>query len=232
MGPLIPDLWRGARLGGFRIGGRDARAHVERALRRVVPDPVAGELIARSGRAPTVLADAARRFAATLVVLGSTPGSRGRTAQYLVRRGVASVLVARSARPIRLVLVAIDGSPDSAALLATAANYARVFGARLRAVHILEPISPKPRNPESLLKQRKATIGQLLTQNGGMEGSVRRAASASAGIAAESVARRADLVIVTSWRRGLIDRLLLGSTTERLLAEPPTSLLVVRTPRR
>ena len=45
-------------------------------------------------------------------------------------------------------------------------------------------------------------------------------------IAEEVAASRADLLVVGSHGRGWIDRLLIGSTTERLLNRLPTSLLV------
>ena len=46
-------------------------------------------------------------------------------------------------------------------------------------------------------------------------------------IAEEAAVWRADLLVVGSHGKGWIDRLLIGSTTERLLNRLPTSLLVV-----
>jgi nucleotide-binding universal stress UspA family protein len=232
---LVPDLWRGARA-AFRLSDRTARARVERALRRVVPRAVARQLDARPGRAPIVIAEAARRRAATLVVLGAAPDSRGRTAQYLVRRRTSSILVVRSARAIRRILIAIDGSAASHAALAAAQDVARLWDAHIRAVHVVElvqfPVAlPPGAHDAEFLRRSRDALDRRLNRYSGVTGSVRRAPSASAGIAAEAAKQRADLVVVSS-RRGRVERLLLGSTTERLLADLPTSLLVVRPPRR
>jgi hypothetical protein len=48
-------------------------------------------------------------------------------------------------------------------------------------------------------------------------------------IVAEAAAWKADLLVVGSHGKGWVDRLLVGSTTERLLNELPTSLLVIPT---
>jgi nucleotide-binding universal stress UspA family protein len=233
---LVPDLFRGARA-AFRLSDSTARARVERALRGVVPRAVAEQLEARPGRAPIVLAEAARRRAATLVVLGAASESPGQTAQYLVRRGTTSILVVRSGRAIRRILVAIDGSAASRPALAAAQDVARLWDAQVRAVHVVEVVQfpvalpPGAHNAE-LLRRSQHALDRLLSRYAGITGSVRRAPSASAGIAAEAAKQRADLVVVSSQRRGRIERLLLGRTTERLLVDLPTSLLVVRPPRR
>ena len=134
---LIPDVWRGARY-EFRVADSRARGKLVRALRNVLPRTVAESVVARPGRAPIVIADAARRTGAGMIILGSARDSRARMAQYLVRRGSWSVMVVRSAPPIRRILAAVDGSAASHAALRAGKEYARPFGASLRVVHVME----------------------------------------------------------------------------------------------
>lgn len=229
---LVPDLWRGAR-SGYRVNDPTARRQVERALRRVVPRAIVTNLQAKPGSAPVVIAATARRLRASVIVVGATSGSRGRTAQYLVRRGTPAVLVVRAARPIHGILVAVDGSPASRAALRAAGEYARPWGARISAVHVVEsvqfPVALPPRaHADEFMRRSRDALGRLLDRYAGISGAVRRGASAAAGIAAEAAKQKPDLVVVASRHRGRIGRLLLGSTTEQLLADLPTSLLVVR----
>jgi nucleotide-binding universal stress UspA family protein len=229
--PLIPDLWRGTR-SGFRTIDTRARARVQHALRTVLPSKIAQGLETRTGRAPIVIADAARRHRAALVVVGSARDSRGRTAQYLLRRGSWSVLVVRSAPPIRRILAAVDGSEASQAAVRAGEEYARVLGASLQAVHVMDLSKDPTTRHQGRLERSQEALSRFLSRHGGVKGSVRRAATASAGIIGAAAKWRAELVIVAARRRGRIDRLLLGSATERLLTDLPTSLLVVRAPRR
>jgi nucleotide-binding universal stress UspA family protein len=223
---LVPDLWRGARASGVRVADPHARGKVARALRTALPRAVADALESRPGRPPLVIADVARRRHATLVVLGASPESRGRTAQYLLRRGSWSLLIVRSAQPIRRILAAVDGSPASRAALRAGEELARIFDATLRAVHVLE-LSAR-RSPSGRLERSQEALSEFLSPHGSVDGSVREAATASAGIIRAATKWQAGLVIAATPRRGKVDRLLLGSTTERLLTDLPTSLLVVR----
>ena len=229
--PLIPDLWRGTR-SGFRTIDTRARARLQHALRSVLPRKIAEDLETPTGRAPIVIADAARRHKAGLVVLGAARGARGRTAQYLVRRGSWSVLVVRSAPPIRRILAALDGSAASQAALRAGEEYARILGASLRAVHVMDASEDPTMRRFGRLERSQEALSRFLGRHGGVGGSVRRAATASAGIIGAAAKWQAGLVSVASRRRGRIDRLLLGSTTERLLTDLSSSLLVVRAPRR
>lgn len=227
---LIPDVWRGAR-SGFRVADPRARGKVVRALRNVLPRTVAETVEARPGRAPMVIADAARRLNAGLIVLGSSPDSRARSAQYLVRRGAWSVMVVRSAPPIRRILAGVDSSAASQPALRAGKEYARIFGASLRVVHVME-MRDDPTMRGSRFERSQEALSRFLDSHSSVRGSVRRASTASTGIISAAAKWQAGLVIVATRRLGRVDRLLLGSTTERLLVDLPTSLLVVRTARR
>jgi hypothetical protein len=54
-----------------------------------------------------------------------------------------------------------------------------------------------------------------------------RHAVADIGIAAEAKAWQADVVVVGSHGKGLVERMLVGSVTERLLSDLPAPILVV-----
>jgi nucleotide-binding universal stress UspA family protein len=229
---FIPDVWRGARAGGFRVADPRARGKVVRALRTVLPRTVADSLEARPGQPPTVVAAAAQRVGAGLVVVGGGRRSGARTAQYLVRRGRWSVMVVRSTPPIRSILAAVHDSAGSQPALRAGREYARIFSASLRVVHVVEVRNDPAMRGLGRLERSQEALSRFLDRQGGVRGSVRRAATASAGIVQAAAKWRAGLVIVSARRLGHVDRLLLGSTTERLLDDLPTSLLVVRTSRR
>ncbi|HEY6061275.1 MAG TPA: universal stress protein, partial [Gemmatimonadales bacterium] len=54
-----------------------------------------------------------------------------------------------------------------------------------------------------------------------------RHSAADAGIAAEATAWQADMVVVGSHGKGVVERMLVGSVTERLLGHLPAALLLV-----
>ena len=223
----IPDVWRGARSSGFRVVDPRARGKVVRALRNVLPRALADTVDARPGQAPLVIADAAQRLRAGLIVVGGAPNARARTAQYLVRRGSWSVMVVRTGSPIRRILAAVDGSAASQTALRAGEAYARLLGASVRAVHIMEAPNDTERRGLGRLERSQEALSRFLAREGSVQGSVRRASTASEGLISAAAKWRADLVIVAARRRGRLDRLLLGSTTERLITDLPSSLLVV-----
>lgn len=219
---------------------REARATIAARLRRVVPPALVRTLAVRTGRAVQVVAGAARRQRAALVVLGGKhrgPVFRawsGSTAHYLVRVLQVPVLVTGGTTPrIRRVLVAVDLSPAARATLRAARGLAQAMGARLRVLHVVEPIRYGrviPRAPDTRLFYRRSVDAlrriALRFRVPLSDVRVRRGAPAPA-IAAEAARWKADVVVVGSQGKGFVDRVLIGSTTEWLLARLPTSLLVV-----
>ncbi len=217
-----------------------ARRDVAGRLQGVVPAALVRALEVRTGRAARVLARATIRPRAALVVLGGKPRGllarawSGSTAHYLVRILRVPVLVTGGrTTPIRRVLVAVDLSPAANATLQAAQGLAKTLGARVRVLHVVEPIRYGrviPRAPDARAFQREssAAFRRLLPRFGIplSDGVLRRGAPAAA-IAAEAARWKADVVVVGSQGKGFVDRLLIGSTTEWLLDRLPTSLLVV-----
>ena len=116
----------------------------------------------------------------------------------------------------------------------TAERYAKLLGAALHVVHIVEPLPVIPDTPlhvndEELFERSREHVEQhvvpLLTYPGTTT-SLRRGLAAE-GIAAEAEARSAELVVLGSHGKGWVDRILIGSVTERVLAALPSSVLVV-----
>ncbi len=245
----VPDVWAAASLAQVplyspdlaRLLMEDARRQLELALADAVPPAVLAKLDIRLGRAALVLSEIARERGAELVVLGGkhhgplARGLGGSTAHYLVRTLDAPVLVAGpGARSIERVLAAVDLSEVSGATLATAERLARWLGARLRVMHVVEPIRfptvvPVTLDEEEFYRRSVAAFERLAAplRNVAETDKVTRRGPAAETIEAEAAGWPADLVVVGSHGKGWVDRLLVGSTTERLLNALPASLLVI-----
>lgn len=221
----------------------DARREIAARLRGIVAPAVVRALEVRAGRAARVLADAVARHGAALVVLGGkrrgivARALSGSTAHSLVRTLDVPVLVTAGRSPRGRVLVAADLSHAARPTLETAAALASLLGARLRVMHVVEPIHygrVVPRSPDqkTFFRESVETFKRLASTFGGVAESdmVVRQGEAASTIAAEATRWKADVVVVGSHGKGVLDRLLIGSTTEWLLNGLPTSLLVVPAP--
>lgn len=220
----------------------ELRHLLDRELGAEIPAFVRESLIARPGRPGVVLDQVAREQGAGLIVVGArhhgalARGLGGSTAHYLVRTAAAPVLVvgASSTAPKR-ILVATDLFAAAGPTLSVARRYAELLGAKLRAVHVVEPAKYPTVVPlsldDSVVEERARVEFERLVELEQpaipAEDRIVRRGRADEEIAEEVAASRANLLVVGSHGRGWIDRLLIGSTTERLLNRLPTSLLVV-----
>lgn len=220
---------------------RSSRAQIARALEKVLAPAAVDRLEVQTGPAPFVLAEVARKRQAELVVLGGKQhGALARglgrsTAHYLVRTlDVPVLVVGGSAAAITRVLAAVDLSAASTPTVKFAERLARLFGAQLRLLHVVEPLrftylAPDQwdehayeRRSQDIFDRFVAPFKQVPKE----DRVVRR------GIPAETIAEEAsdwhaDVVVTGSHGKGWVDRILVGSTTERLVTELPTSILVV-----
>lgn len=217
-----------------------ARRDVAATLRDTLPAEVVGALDVRFGRPERVIAEAVAERGASLVVIGGKHhGALARglglsTAHHLVRMLEVPVIVAGPATTIGRIVVAVDLSPASSAALHAARELAQQLGARLRVLHVVEPLTVPQVGPltieEGVLRQQAAAQFQRLSE-GLAEvvpaDRVIREGDPADVIAAEAADWEADLLVVASHGKGWIDRVLLGSTTERLLTRLPCSLLVI-----
>jgi nucleotide-binding universal stress UspA family protein len=220
---------------------RISRGQLVRELEQVLPASAVRRLEVRSGPGPFVIAEVARKRRAELVVLGGKQhGALARglgrsTAHYLVRTlDVPLLVVGGSATPITRVLAAVDLSAASLPTVEAAERLAKLFGARLRLLHVVEPIRfaqllPDQWDEEVYARRSQERFDQFASRfkTVAPEDRLVRPGVATETIAEEAAAWHADVLVVGSHGKGLVDRILVGSTTERLVTELPTSIMVV-----
>lgn len=217
---------------------RDARDEMVKTLSPVLPAVAMKAIEVQLGRPAAALA-AAAEDAALVVVGGKVRGAlargiAGSTAHYLIRRLDTPVLIVRSPGwPFRRILAAVDLSFAAAPTIAAARAMARRAGARLRVLHVIEPIrgTRLGARVDKRLHDRAsiAEFSRTLHDVPGIparDRMVRRGPVVETTVAARD-AWHADLLVVGSHGKGWVERMLVGSVTERLLASLPASLLVV-----
>jgi nucleotide-binding universal stress UspA family protein len=220
------------------------RGRLVGALEGTVPPEALARLEIRMGRGASVVTDAARERSASLIVLGGKHHSAlgrwmgGSTAHHVVRATNIPLLVTGpKPGPIGRVLVAADLSYAVRPTFEAAARMARLFGADLRVLHAIEPMPVFAEMPmvmdeaafhEDSKEQFERCLEPLLEATPAQ--AVLRRGHAADALAAEAAEWSADLVAVGAHGKGWVDRLLMGSTTERLLDQLPTSLLVIPVP--
>lgn len=224
---------------------REIRRSAVEALRPHLSTAIPGEAIdrveVRIGNPAWVLAQIVRDGGADLLVLGGKHHSApvrwfgGSTVQHAVRTIDVPILVTvQPADRYERVLVAVDLSDAAAPALAAATQMAQLFQAELRALHVIEPLPTIPDAGIDLDEhehQRLAgtAFDELMAKisTDPRPQRVTRHGLPARAIAEEAEAWAADLVVVGSHGKGWVDRVLLGSTTERLLNRLPCSVLVV-----
>jgi nucleotide-binding universal stress UspA family protein len=226
---------------GLNEAARDAaRGTVEQLLHDTVPADALARLEVRSGRPARVLRDAAHELDVGLVVLGGKHHSAigrwvvGSTAHALARSLDVPLLVAIAGGPIRKVLAAVDLSEAAGPTVHAAERFAGMLGASLRVLHVVEPLPVIPDTPlhfndDEVLERSREHLERYvwpLINLPDAETVIRRGLAVDV-IAADAATEGADLVVVGSHGKGWVDRILIGSVTERVLSALPVSVLVV-----
>lgn len=209
------------------------------SLRGFVADSLIDTLELRPGRPADVLRARAEALDAGLIVLGCRRRKgfdrlRGPLASHLLRTSPIPLLVANGGAPvIQRILVALDLSNASEQTYLMARRWSRLFGARLRALHVVEPLPPLPARSMQAAEAYYAAEAELL-QDGLWAGISDREAErvvrrgyAETIIPAEVTAWGADMLILGSHGGGWAERLLVGSTTEYLVQHPAIMTLVI-----
>jgi nucleotide-binding universal stress UspA family protein len=137
--------------------------------------------------------------------------------------------------PIRNILVCYDGSPQSEHALARAAELARAPHKNVAVISVADPIyrtapftgyaGPDEEDAHNrLLAEAKAK----LSAHGISATTTEQVGSAADVIVEVAHEAGADLIVVGSRHRGLLQRLLFGSVSGALVVEAPCDVLVVR----
>jgi nucleotide-binding universal stress UspA family protein len=222
-----------------------AKALVKASLRNKVPAPVLDQLDCRLGPPGIVLGEVANERNAEMIVLGGKHHLAlgrwlaGSTAHHMVRTHDRPLLVVGPSRhgvaKFERVLLGVDLSHAAKPAIYAAERLAGLFNSRLRALHVVEPvpwIELAPLTQEELQLRSEEELNRSVWPRvlyPGAERLVRRGFAADT-LAAAAAEWNADLLVVGSHGRGWVERILIGSVTERLLNLLPTSLLIVPAP--
>jgi nucleotide-binding universal stress UspA family protein len=210
-------------------------------------------MIVDGAAAPAILSQAKRRRAGMIVVGAQGHGAwarltMGSVSNDVVRGAPCSVLVVRGApRPIRSVLVGIDGSARSRRAIDLLARLVPERGARVSIVRVLEPIRVPslallPARVRAALAAEAAALHarRLRAAEQDLAAAVRRLkrrwrteTAVRIGTPAHELLRaarqsRADLVVVGARGAGGLAGLLLGSVANTLVERSDVSVLVAR----
>jgi nucleotide-binding universal stress UspA family protein len=222
-----------------------ARRQIATAVRGEVPEDTIRSMIVRAGSPAAVLRDVARELGADVVILGGKHHATlrrwagGRTAHNTVRSVGLPVLVtgpraAGGGVLFRRILAAVDLSEAALPTAAAACDLATALRAELRALSVIETPLPLPDVTPALTPSEYSGLAERTL--------VKRVWPLFRGPSVQTIALPgrvmdtiqhetsqwgADLLVVGSHGKGWGERLILGSVTEQLLTDLPTSLLVV-----
>ncbi len=226
---------------------RDARDRLITALRGSVPDSVLARAEILVGRPAGMLT--AFASPTDLLVLGGkhhnimTRWLAGSTVHQVARDAHGPIVVAGAvADAPRRILAAVDLSGAAEPVLAAARDMALLFGAQLGVLHVIEPIvlSFSPIGPPGFPLRQVMTDAEWenasrttfdhavwpLVDDPRAE-KLERRGPITESIRSEAARWKADLVVVGSHGKGWTERLLMGSTTQSLLDDLPSSMLIV-----
>jgi nucleotide-binding universal stress UspA family protein len=196
------------------------------------------------GEAYETIVDVAEDEGRDLIVMGVKNGSYaehllvGSTTVRVIGYSTQDVLVVPATAAVKWerILLATDGSEYSRKAARKAIDLARFSGGTLKVVSILE-ISPQiyavaPEFTEEKIKLHKQYVQEIkdLAASGGIiaEDFVREAECAGQAIVELAKKADIDLIVLGSHGRTGLKRLLMGSVTERVIAQAPCPVLVVK----
>ena len=180
------------------------------------------------------IVDLADRVKADVIVMGRR-GRRGlarmmlghATAQVIGQAHCNVLVVPRAARVEgRHVVLATDGSRFAEAAAVTAGSLARFCDTKVMVASVTTPSHGPERRAEAEQAVQRA-VAHMKAVGATAEGTVLEGQPADV-IAAVAREKNADLIVTGSHGRSGLERVLLGSTSERILNETPCAVLVVK----
>lgn len=146
---------------------------------------------------------------------------------------------------IRSILVPTDFSECARHAVPAAAQFARLTGARVVCLHVVEPVVPAVGWAPVAEALPHADVGERLENSAARELPKVAAGAEFAGLDVEDVIahgeaaseivrvaeeRRVDLIVISSHGRTGLGRILFGSTAEAVVRHAPCPVLVVKPP--
>ncbi|TBH20974.1 universal stress protein [Thermus thermamylovorans] len=135
----------------------------------------------------------------------------------------------------RTILLAYDGSDHARRAAAVARAEAEAHGARLVVVHAYEPVPDYLGEPffEEALKRRLERAEAVLAEARALTGVGEEGARLLEGRPAEAIleaalGEKADLIVMGTRGLGTLGSLFLGSQSQKVVAEAPCPVLLVR----
>ena len=135
----------------------------------------------------------------------------------------------------RTILLCYDGSAEAGRALERVAELAAAVPSRVTVVSVAEPLYRNPpwtgyADPREEQAHRRLLDDALeeLRRRGVHAESAEPTGDTGSSIVDAARERRADLVVVGSRHRGLVERLLFGSVSAELVVDAPCDVLVVR----
>lgn len=223
----------------------------------VAPDRAAGipidTLLHEDANVPGAIIDHAEALGADLVTMGTHGRSGferlmlGSVAEKVLRRSTVPVLtvpprtpdaVARTAAALERILCPVDFSESSAAALASAVSMASKAGASLTVLHVVELLPEVSEMPTfdvaayrtARFDDARARLATMMSQEPGPRGEVQSlllAGKPSREIVRLATEQQAGLIVMGVRGKGVVDRLLFGSTTHHVVQQATCPVLTV-----
>jgi len=212
-----------------------AQAHLDEVARQAGEAGVTCETHLVHGHSvQQEIVDLAERIKADVIVMGRR-GRRGlarvmlgHATAHVIGLARCSVLVVPRAAHVegRHIVVATDGSRFAESAAVTAASLGRFCNARITVVSVTTPSHGPERRAEAQ-RAVESAVGFMKADGLEAEGVVLDGHPARM-IVELARERAADLIVTGSHGRSGLERVLLGSTSERILNETPCAVLVVK----
>ncbi len=211
---------------------KDARAHLEKALTDAAATGIKTEIVVKTGDPFGIIIDEAKQTGSELIIIGR------RGLSHLERMAMGSVtakvigdmpsdvlVVPRDAGTgCQVILAATDGSSDGKTAVEEALKMCHKCDSRLLVISVAKSKAREAEAAEALAQARD------LARDGGVEiETISATGKPYVEIIKAARENGVDLIVVGRHGRGKLDRLLMGSVTERVVGHSDCAVLIART---